>query len=407
MPTSKRRYILREVSGGITAPCGFEAAGVECGLKEQGPDLALIYSIALGDSAGVFTKNVFRAAPVLVTKDRVGRERFRALVVNSGNANACTGARGHHNALRMAEVTAEVLRVPPRSVLVASTGIIGAQLPMRKVVSGIRRAAATLGPEGGAEAEKAILTTDTRPKSTAVEFSLDGRPVRVGGMAKGSGMIGPSMATMLAFLTTDAGLAPGLLQSCLVKAVENSFHRITVDGDTSTNDMVLLLANGQAEAGRVTTRHGLARFQAALNRVCSHLAREVVRDGEGASRLIEIRVRGADSKEDALDIARTIANSPLVKTAIGGGDPNWGRVLAAAGRSGVDFRPELVELRLGQVQVVRDGVVCRHNRGAARKAVSGSEVVITLDLNAGEQEATVWTCDLTAEYVRINAEYHT
>ncbi len=407
MPTSKRRHVLREVSGSIAAPCGFEAAGVRCGLKDKGPDLALIYSVSPASSAGVFTRNVFQAAPVHITRERVGRERVRALVVNSGNANACTGARGHRNALRMAEVAAEALGVPPRSILVASTGVIGTPLPMRKIASGIKRAAAALGPEGGEKAEKAILTTDTRPKSAAVEFSLDGRPVRVAGMAKGSGMIGPSMATMLAFLTTDAHVAPGLLQSCLVRAVEGSFHRISVDGDTSTNDMVVLLANGQAEAGKVTARHGLARFQAALDRVCTHLAREIVRDGEGASRLIAIRVRGAESEEDALQIARTIANSPLVKTAIAGGDPNWGRVLAAAGRAGVEFRPEMVELRLGGVRVVRDGAVCPHNMAAAGRAVAGPEVVITMDLNAGEREVVVWTCDLTAEYVRINAEYHT
>ncbi len=407
MPTSKRRHVLREVRGGIGAPCGFEAAGVRCGLKRKGPDLALLYSLSPAHSAGVFTRNVFKAAPVLITRDRVGRERVRAVVVNSGSANACTGTQGHRNALRTVEVAAEALGVPPRSVLVASTGVIGAQLPMRKIVSGIRRAAAALGPGGSEEAGKAILTTDTRPKSLAVEFSLDGRPVRVAGMAKGSGMIAPSMATMLAFLTTDAHVPPGLLQSCLAGAVERSFHRITVDGDTSTNDMVLLLANGEAEAGKVTTRHGLARFQAALDRVCTHLAREIVRDGEGASRLIEIRVGGAKSQGDALQIARTIAGSPLVKTAIAGGDPNWGRVLAAAGRAGVEFEPELVELWLGQVRVVREGAVCRHDERAARRAVGGPEVVIALGLNAGECEATVWTCDLTAEYVRINAEYHT
>jgi glutamate N-acetyltransferase/amino-acid N-acetyltransferase len=407
LPTSKRRHVLREVSGGATAPCGFEAAGVRCGLKGKGPDLALIYSVSRASAAGVFTRNVFQAAPVLITKERVGREPIRAVVVNSGNANACTGARGHRDALRMAEVAAEALRVPPRSVLVASTGVIGEPLPMRKVVSGIRRAAEALGPEGGKEAEKAILTTDTRPKSVAVELSLDGRPVRVAGMAKGSGMIAPSMATMLAFLTTDAHVAPGLLQACLVKAVEKSFHRITVDGDTSTNDMVLLLANGQAEAGKVTSRHGLVRFQAALDRVCTYLAREVVRDGEGASRLIEIRVRGAGSEQEALRIGRTIAGSPLVKTAIAGGDPNWGRVLAAAGRAGVEFEPDLVELRLGGVRVGREGAVCSHDKRAARRAVAAGEVAITLDLNGGEGEAVVWTCDLTADYVRINAEYHT
>jgi glutamate N-acetyltransferase/amino-acid N-acetyltransferase len=278
---------------------------------------------------------------------------------------------------------------------------------MPKVRAGVRKAVAALSPDGGSDAASAIMTTDRRPKAVAVEFDLNGRPVRVGGMAKGSGMIAPNMATMLAFITTDAELGPGLLQSCLVAAVERSFHRITVDGDTSTNDCALLLANGQAEAGRITQTHGLNRFQAALDEVCGQLAREIVRDGEGATRVIEIRVEGAGSEKEAQQIARTIAGSALVKTAIAGGDPNWGRVLAAAGRSGVRFRPELVELRLGRVRVVRGGAVCRYSMEAARRAVKAAEVEIALDLNAGENEAVMWTCDLTAEYVKINSEYHT
>jgi glutamate N-acetyltransferase/amino-acid N-acetyltransferase len=407
LPKLKRSQTSREVPGGVTAPCGFEAAGVRCGLKSRGRDLALVYAVTPAHVAGVFTTNRFQAAPVLVTKDRVGRERIRAIVVNSGSANACTGPRGHADALRMADLVGDALDAPPRSVLVCSTGVIGEPLPMRKLTSGIKKVVAALGPNGAAEAEEAIMTTDTRPKSIAVEFGLDGRPVRVGGMAKGSGMIAPSMATMLAFITTDAHLAPGLLQSCLLSAVDRSFHRITVDGDTSTNDTVLLLANGQAEVGQVTARHGLARFQAALDRVCTHMAREIVRDGEGASKFIEIEVSGADSERDAHRIAKTIATSPLVKTAIAGGDPNWGRVLAAAGRAGVRFQPELVDLRLGDVQVVRRGSACRHDRKAAANAVSGEEVRIVLDLNSGKHDASVWTCDLTAGYVRINADYHT
>jgi len=407
LPRSKRRQTLRDVAGNITAPCGFEAAGVRCGIKSRGRDLALIYTLSPACGAGVFTTNRFQAAPVLVTKDRVGRERIHGCIINSGNANACTGRRGHRDALRAADLTAAALGAPRRSILVSSTGVIGEPLPMTKLAAGIKMAVAALGPDGGAHAAEAILTTDTRPKSTALEFDLDGRPVRVGGIAKGSGMIAPSMATMLAFLTTDADISPGLLQSCLLASVERSFHRVTVDGDTSTNDMVLLLANGQAEAGSVTARHGLSRFQAALDRVCTHLAQEIVRDGEGASRFIEVRVEGALSEKDARQIARTIAGSPLVKTAIAGGDPNWGRVLAAAGRAGVRFRPELVDLRLGGVAVVRRGAACSHDESAARAAVSGDEVVLALDLNAGKHEAVIWTCDLTAAYVRINSQYRT
>ena len=407
MPKSKRRYLLREVPGGVTASCGFEASGVRCGIKSRGLDLALIYSVAPAAAAGVFTTNRFQAAPVLVTSDRVGREPIHGVIINSGNANACTGPQGYRDALRMADLTAEALGVPKRSVLVCSTGVIGRPLPMGKLSSGIKQAAAALDPEGGSAAAQAIMTTDTRPKSVAVEFELDGRPVRVGGMAKGAGMIAPNMATLLAFITTDASLSPGLLQSRLGDAVKRSFHRVSVDGDTSTNDTVLLLANRQAEAARITPQHGLSRFREALNHVCTHLAREIVRDAEGASRMIEVRVRGAASDSDARRIARTIAESPLVKTAIAGGDPNWGRVLAAAGRAGVSFVPGLVDLSLGTVQVVRGGAVSQHRASAARAAANASEVRITLDLNAGDREAVMWTCDLTQDYVRINAEYHT
>jgi glutamate N-acetyltransferase/amino-acid N-acetyltransferase len=407
VPRTKRRHLLRQAEGGVAAPCGFNAGGVRCGLKRRGRDLALVYSVAPAVAAGVFTTNRFQAAPVLVTRDRVGREPVHGVILNSGSANACTGPRGYRDALQMSEQAAEALGVPARSMLVCSTGVIGERLPTDKLKAGIGRLAASLSLDGGENAAKAIMTTDTRPKSLAVEFELDGRPVRVGGMAKGSGMIHPDMATMLAVMTTDADVSPGPLQSCLVAAVERSFHCISVDGDTSTNDAVLLLANRQAEAGKVTRRHGMGRFQAALDHVASGLARQIVADGEGASKVIEIRVCGAASAKDARQIARTIACSPLVKAAIGGGDPNWGRVLAAAGRAGVRFRPELVELRLGKVRVVQGGAVCRYTRKAADKAVAGEEVQITLDLNAGRHEAVMWTCDLTAGYVRINAEYHT
>jgi glutamate N-acetyltransferase/amino-acid N-acetyltransferase len=399
--------ILREVPGGVAAPCGFDAAGLRCGIKRRGRDLALVYSVAPAAAAGVFTRNRFQAAPVLVTKGWIGGQRVRGVIANSGSANACTGPQGYRDALRMADLTAEALGLPNSSILVCSTGVIGEQLPMKKIEAAIPKVVDVLSPEGGADAAEAIMTTDTRPKSTAVEFELDGRPVRVGGMAKGSGMIHPNMATMLAFITTDADLAPALLQRCLVRAVDRSFHRITVDGDTSTNDTVLLLANRQAETGRVASRHGLVRFQAALDRVTSHLAREIVRDGEGASRTIEVRVCGAATELDARRIASAIATSPLVKTAAAGGDPNWGRVLAAAGRAGVEFEPEFVTLDLGDVRVVESGAPLEHNRRVLREAVASPEVRITLDLNVGGSEAVMHTCDLTADYVRINSEYRT
>jgi glutamate N-acetyltransferase/amino-acid N-acetyltransferase len=398
---------LRLVSGGVTAPCGFEAVGVRCGLKARGRDLALIYSVAPAAGAGMFTTNRVQAAPVVVSKDRLGRGPLHGIIINSGNANACTGARGYRDAVRMAEDTARALGVPPRSILVCSTGVIGRALPMDKIAAGIGKAVDALRPDGGEEAAAAILTTDTRPKSVAVEFELAGRPVRVGGMAKGSGMIAPHLATMLAFITTDADVGPDLLHSCLVPAVERSFNRVTVDGDTSTNDAVMIMANRQAEAGQITRRRGLSQLQAALDWVTARLAREIVQDGEGASKVIEVRVRGAETEREAVRIARSIANSPLVKAALGGGDPNWGRVLAAAGRAGVRFRPDLVDLRLGKVRVVRRGAAARHDQAAAAAAVAGPEVLVLLDLNGGEQEAVVWTCDLTAGYVKINAAYHT
>ena len=315
--------------------------------------------------------------------------------------------RGYQDALEMAERAGEALGVPPRSVLVCSTGVIGRPLDMGKVRLGIADVVAALSPEGGEAAAKAIMTTDTRPKSVAVEFEVAGRPVRVGGMAKGAGMISPQVATMIAVLTTDADLSPTLAHACLAEAAEQSFNRITVDGDMSTNDAVVLLANRQAEAGAIKAGHGLHRFQLALGYVTAWLARELAADGEGASKLVQVRVVGADSEREALRVARAIANSPLVKTALAGGDPNWGRVLAAAGRAGVRFRPELVDLRLGRVQVVRRGAGCPYDPEAAAEAVAGREVEIVLDLNAGEAEARVWTCDLTKEYVAINAEYHT
>jgi glutamate N-acetyltransferase/amino-acid N-acetyltransferase len=403
----KLPHFLRLVAGAVAAPCGFQAAGVRAGIKRRGRDLALVYSAAPATGAGAFTTNRFPAASVLLSKERVALGDLRGVIVNSGSAISCTGIQGYRDAVRMTELAADALGVPARSILVCSTGVIGERLPMGKLPEGVAKAAAALSPAGGDDAARAIMTTDTRPKTTAVEFELDGRPVRVGGMAKGSGMIAPNLATMLAFLTTDAQLSPRALRSCLREAVEKSFNLVAVDGDTSTNDAVLLLANRQAEAGEITPQHGMRRFRAALGYVTMYLARELVRDGEGASRMVEVKVRGALSQQDARVIARTIATSPLVKTALAGGDPNWGRVLAAAGRAGVPLRPELVELYLGRVRVVEGGAACKYRLQEAQKAVSGKAVEITLDLNEGTHEASVLTCDLTAEYVRINSAYHT
>ena len=398
---------LQEMEGGVTAPRGLQAAGVTAGVKARGKDLALIYSPARAAAAGVFTTNRVKAAPVLLTRSRLARGEAHAVVVNSGNANACTGPEGYRDAVAMAELAAAELGVPPHAVLVASTGIIGQRLPMERLARGIKRAAKNLSPQGGADAARAIMTTDTRPKQLAVEFQLKGRPVRVGAMAKGAGMIGPHLATMLAVITTDALVPAPLLGQCLGQAVEHSFNCITVEGDTSPNDMVLLLANGQAEAGEISPRRGLRRFQQALDHVCRGLARAIAADGEGATKLISLTVKGAASFPQARQVALTVANSPLVKTAIFGGDPNWGRVLAAAGRAGVRLKPELLELWIGPAQVVKAGQATNRDCRRAARALAGPRVDLTLDLNQGNQQATVWTCDLTYGYIELNAEYHT
>ncbi len=400
------------LAGGVAAPLGFEASGVHAGIKQKRPDLALLYSRAVCSAAAVFTTNRVQAAPVLLTREHLAKSggRARAVVVNSGNANACTGSRGLADAREMASQTAAALGVAPEEVLVASTGVIGVPLPMEVVVPGIRRAAAQLSREGGAAAARAILTTDTRPKEAALALTLtDGRVVRVGGMAKGSGMIHPNMATMLAFITTDAPVAPHDLAGLLRAAVDDSFNMITVDGDTSTNDMALLLANGQAGGPALApgTRDFLA-LQAGVGAVATYLAREIARDGEGARRLIEVQVQGAQDNAQARQAARAIARSNLVKTAVAGADANWGRIVAAAGYSGACLDPERLSVWLGDVQVVRDGIAADYDESDAAGALCEPEVTIRVDLGTGGTgRATAWTCDMTEEYVRINASYRT
>lgn len=397
---------LTRIAGAVAAPRGFRAAGVAAGIKRAGRDVALIVADRPASAAALFTTNRVQAAPIQVSREHLRDGLARAIVANSGNANACTGAQGLLDSRRMAQVAAEALGVRPEEVLVASTGIIGQLLPMEKLEAGIRQAAAEVGGQGEAAAE-AIMTTDTRPKQIAVELSIGGRPVRVGGIAKGAGMIGPHLATMLAFLTTDAAVWPEVLQASLAASAARTFNCVTVDGDTSTNDTVFLLANG---ASGVQVRPGSPAhrdFNLALDFVCLHLAKELARDGEGATKLVEIRVHGARSFAQAQKIGRTIANSPLVKTAFFGNDPNWGRVLAAAGRAGVPLDPERLELRLGDLLLVERGAPAPYDEEEARAAMDRPEVVLALDLGLGSVSATVWTCDLSYDYVRINAEYHT
>ncbi len=400
--------------GGVTAPQGFEAAASICGLKSSGaPDLALVVSQRDCSGAGVFTRNRLPAAPV--TLDRVtlkrNSDRLRGVVTNSGIANACTGLAGLEAAQEMQRLTAESLSCDTDQVLVLSTGVIGVQLDMAKLEKGIGQSFASLSKENGLAAAEAIMTTDTRPKQVAVSVELPGGTVTIGGMAKGAGMIHPDMATMLAVLTSDAQVAAPVLQRLLQGAVERSFNRISVDGDTSTNDSVLILANG-ASGVEVEDEVDLARFAQALDRVCLTLAQEIVRDGEGASKFVTLSVVGAPDEEAAVRVAKTIATSLLVKTALAGGDPNWGRILAAAGRAGLGLDPSRLGLWIGsgggdELQLVRAGEVSDWKETEATKILAQPEITMRLDLGQGEASATVWTCDLTHEYVSINADYRT
>jgi len=399
---------FHEIPGGITAPRGFRAAGVRAGIKRQGKDVVLIVSDILAHAAGLFTTNRAQAAPVLVSQEVIAKGRAQAIVANSGNANACTGEQGLRDARQMAALTARELALPSGAVLVASTGIIGQLLPMEKIAAGIREAARQLGRDNPEAAAEAIMTTDTCPKSLAVSFELSGRTVHIGGIAKGAGMICPHLATMFCFLTTDAAIAQPLLQEALQKAVDRSFNCLTVDGDMSTNDTVFCLANGQAGNPQIASAGpDLDIFQEALNHVCLRLARLMARDGEGATKLVEIQVAGASGDADARKAAMAIANSNLVKTALFGCDPNWGRVAAAAGRSGAAFQLDKTSVWFGPIAVMKDGIPLTFDASAAHTYLTGEEVVVRVDLGLGDGAATVYTCDLTYDYIRVNAEYHT
>jgi len=400
--------IYKEVPGGVTAPQGFTAAGVAAGIKNDKKDVALLVSDRPAAAAGVFTTNRVKAFPVLVSMRHLASGGARAVVANSGNANACNGPRGETDALAMTLQTARVLGIPEDQVLVASTGVIGQPMPMDKVLDGIRRAAAELNPQGGADAAVAIMTTDTVPKEEAVSLELDGCAVTVGGMAKGSGMIHPNMATMLAFVASDAAMAPGLLSQALKQAVDRTFNMITVDGDTSTNDCVLVLANGAAGNPPIESEGpAYAAFCAVLEAVCRKLAVAVARDGEGATKLLEVRVLGAATEDDARLVAKSVAASSLVKSAVFGEDANWGRVLCAAGYSGAAFNPEAVDIYLGEIKVAENGGALPFDEDAAALVLAQKEVVFTIDLKQGQAQATAWGCDLTYDYVRINGSYRT
>lgn len=402
--------MLKEIPGSVTAPKGFKAAGVKAGIKKSGKeDVALIVSEVPAVAAGTFTLNTMAAAPVAVSKEVVAAGKATAIVVNSGCANACTGAQGLADAREMAAEAAKALQIKPAEVFVASTGIIGVELPMDKVKEGIAKAAAALSVDGERDACKAIMTTDTFPKSIALEFELGGKAVRIGGMAKGSGMIHPNMATMLGFITTDAAVSPQALQQALSYCIQVSFNMISVDGDTSTNDMVALLANGQAGNAvidRVDTEDYMT-FLTALHAVCVFLAKAIARDGEGATKFLEVQVQGALSFYDAKRAAMAIAKSPLVKTAFFGQDPNWGRIASAVGYSEACLDAGKLAVWLGDVQVVANGMKAEADEEVLRQVMQQHDIVVTVDLGVGSAAATVWTCDFSYEYVKINGEYHT
>ena len=393
-------------SGAITAPKGFRAAGVAAGIKPKGPDVALLAADWGCAAAAVFTANRAPAAPVIVSREHLASGRARAVVVNSGCANAGTGEEGLADAREMAAFAARQIGCRPQEVVVASTGVIGTALPMDKIRDGIGRAAAALSRDGGAEAARAILTTDTYAKEVVVEFRLNGDTARIGAMAKGAGMIAPNMATLLALFTTDAAVDAHMLRRALGQAVDESLNRVTVDGDTSTNDMAVIIASGALPVKAILEEgREFDAFRAALIEASRRVARLIVRDGEGATRMAEVRVEGARVESEADRIARTVAESPLVKTALHGGDPNWGRVLAAVGRAGVEIDPGRIDIWLGDVWVAEAGHARAYDEAAARRAVLEDPVRIRIGLNAGRAAGWMWTCDFSRGYVDINARY--
>ena len=396
---------LKVVQGGVDVVPGYLSGAASVGLKSEGPDLALLLSERLAAAAMVATTNLFRAAPVEVTTRHLASGRAQAIVVNSGNANACTGPQGVLDAEEMCAVAGRALRVPQECVAVASTGVIGVPLPMDRIREGIHAAAVRMG-KNASEAALAIMTTDTFPKQVTVRYETGKGAITIAGMAKGAAMIAPQMATMLCFLFTDAALTPEALSLALRGAVELSFNSITVEGDTSTNDLALLLANG-VSGGEEPDAEEIRRFGAALRYVCLELAKMIVRDAEGATKVIEVQVRRAPSAREAKQAALAVANSVLVKTALFGADPNWGRVAAALGRSGAQFDPGRVTIRLNQTTVFQAGRAAGFDRDALNQELQGAEVTVFIDLGAGSAEATVWTSDLTTEYVNLNAHYTT
>lgn len=401
--------MIKKDTQSVTFAKGFTAAGVKAGIKKSGNlDVAVIYTKTQAVVAGTFTQNKVAAAPVYVSKEVVATGTAHAIVANAGCANACTGQQGLDDAHKMAQIAADELGVNADDVIVGSTGVIGVNLPMDKLEAGIKDAVANLSADGSDNAGRAIITTDTHSKSVTCEFELSGKTVRMGAIAKGSGMIRPNMATMLCYITTDIAIDQALLQKAVSGCVEKSFNMISVDGDMSTNDMVIVLANGEANNAKITEENADYQiFFDKLMMLCTELAKQIAADGEGASKFLTINVKGAKSFADAKTVGMAIANSPLVKTAFFGEDPNWGRVICAVGYSGADMVPEKTVVKFGGITIFANGTGATYDEKALAHVMKQKDIVIDIELNMGQEDATVWSCDLSYEYVKINGEYHT
>ncbi len=405
--------MVYEIEGGVNAAVGFSSMGVHAGIKKAKRDMAMIFSRVPCVAAGTFTTNVVKAAPVIYDRDTIYENDYaQAIVINSGVANACTGEEGMKYCKDMAAATAKALDIKPTDVLVASTGVIGQQLPMDKIQTGIDMLSFTLdsSEEGAHLAAEAIMTTDTMPKEIAYEFRVAGKQCRIGGMCKGSGMIHPNMCTMLSFITTDVSITKELLYEALSENIKDTYNMVSVDGDTSTNDTVLLLANGMAENKTIDEKNDdYYAFVEALNAVNTYLCKCIAGDGEGATALLEVKVNNTATKDDAITLAKSVCTSSLVKTAICGHDANWGRIMCALGYAGVDFDPNLIDIsfhsKAGRIEIVHNGISTGYSEEKATEILSEDAVTLIIDMKCGDASAVAWGCDLTHDYISINADY--
>lgn len=403
---------MKQIQGGVSAPQGFFASGVHCGLKKVKKDLALIYSNTICNAAGVYTTNLVKGEPLYVTAKHLENGKAQAVIINSGNANTCTGEEGKQKALQMAGFTAEAVNVDPEDVIVASTGVIGISLPIERIQAGMPKLTKQMSKQGHKDAREAILTTDLRNKEIAVLIKIDNQEIIIGAMAKGSGMVHPNMATMLSFITTDINIDGDLLKEALTQTVGKSYNQISVDGDTSTNDMVTIMANGQGGNKKIMSKdRDYEIFFNALQYINIYLAKEIARDGEGATKLLECIVEGAKSEAEAQKLAKSVIASSLVKTAMFGADANWGRILCALGYAGVPIDVDKINIdiknNVGSINVYTQGQGVPFDEVLAKEILSSSEVTIVASLNAGDASATAWGCDLSYDYVKINGDYRT